>query len=322
MTRSTRFPSQHSTTTASRSSPRCRTPAPGGLPGDTVLVTGSQPSFQERKILVPTVHPVIANDGRILLYEAPSVPTSGDPGSILLLDPSLTSQTVVASMAAGGFTRLGSQPGISDDGKIVVFSGDRGMGPGVFASIDTGGSSRQLVPIAGEGHSDLGFDATDTPLTFQDIDLAQRVGVAYQDLGPSGFDPTDSFVVSFLATPGGAKPSLFTAQKGLWAERVVLDAPLAGVARVSCFTWPVPCPSCRLEIPSTVRLSMGLVYSIRSPMLRPTARARCVLSIAATTRLAFVAHVAPPPGSFNFGQILVREPSRYRRRRLAGPLGD
>jgi hypothetical protein len=49
-----------------------------------------------------------------------------------------------------GFTSLGSAPGISRDGTVAAFVGDRGMGNGVFVSMPFSGG-KWICPIAGEG---------------------------------------------------------------------------------------------------------------------------------------------------------------------------
>ena len=59
-------------------------------------------------------------------------------------------ENVIAS-PDDGFTWIGQSPGVSADGRIVVFTGDRGNGPGLFASYVSGGGSRTIIRLAGEG---------------------------------------------------------------------------------------------------------------------------------------------------------------------------
>ena len=100
-------------------------PAPGG---------GVVPNSSPR--------PQLTADGRVLIY---------NPGFVTLaLNTSLSQGEVIAS-AAQGFQWIGNNPGVSADGRIVVFTGDRGNGPGLFASYAAGGSSRTIIRLAGEG---------------------------------------------------------------------------------------------------------------------------------------------------------------------------
>ncbi len=89
------------------------------------------------------------------------------------------------SFRAQGFTELGSSPGISGDGRIVVFSGNRGRGPGIFASYETGGS-RKIVRIAGESDLEgpldgfVSFDA-DSAIRVNDTLVKERgVTIAFE----------------------------------------------------------------------------------------------------------------------------------------------
>ena len=178
-------------------------------------------------ITAPSPRPAIADTGQVAL---------NDNGTLKLYPQSLAGPATLAAVG-GGFTELGNAPGISDDGRIVVFSGNRGAGRGVFASIDTG-AGRQVVRIAGEGPPasptrldlpDLGFADNGTSLFFSDVDLANRVGVAHYPGGAAGI-AGDSFVVAFLGTPNAVSDAntrdkfipgiFFLAQRGLFTVRV------------------------------------------------------------------------------------------------------
>lgn len=139
-----------------------------------------------------------------------------------------------------GFTAVGASPGISADGRVVVFAGDRGNGVGIFASIAGAGQDRTLIKLAGESakaEPELGYAADRSKLFLSQFDLNQPVSVVYQSLGAAGA-AGDSFVVSFLATPNGAstpnpravgeRPLLFTAQQGIWSVRVDVNRQLDG----------------------------------------------------------------------------------------------
>lgn len=135
-----------------------------------------------------------------------------------------------------GFTALGAACGITPDGKVIAFAGNRGKGDGIFLSIDHGAAARRIVRIVGENSvtqkAELGVDGAGNNLFFSSIDLDSRVGVVYTpDIDGV---PDKSAVVSFIGTPnaasrtnpGNGKPFLFSAQKGLWTMRADLDAPL------------------------------------------------------------------------------------------------
>ena len=105
---------------------------------------------------------------------------SGTTGSIK------ANATILASTTAG-FTAVGTSPGISDDGAVIAFAGDRGNGPGIFISLrNAGGGYDAPIRVAGENGAanaaaDLGYDAAGNPIRFGTIDLSSRVGVIRRD---------------------------------------------------------------------------------------------------------------------------------------------
>ncbi|MFT5153771.1 MAG: hypothetical protein ACI841_003776, partial [Planctomycetota bacterium] len=99
-----------------------------------------------------------------------------DQQQIVLFD--LSSNSTVIST---GFQSVGAFPSISKDGRTVVFSGDRGQGLGVFASIEVAGS-REILLLAGEGNDEL-----------TDIDLHQRVDVLTDGDLPQGMELSVAF---------------------------------------------------------------------------------------------------------------------------------
>jgi hypothetical protein len=56
---------------------------------------------------------------------------------------------IAGAGTASRFSALGQSPGISSDGRIVVFYGVDASGPGIFASVSTSSQGRQIVRIAG-----------------------------------------------------------------------------------------------------------------------------------------------------------------------------
>lgn len=170
------------------------------------------------------LRPVIADDGRIAVR-----PGNSSTSPIQLWSNDLLQLKVIAS-GSMGFTQMGRSPGISDDGTIVVFAGNRGSGDGVFASLEQGGT-RTLVRIAGENagasgpRAELGSDDLDNPLFLNSIDIDSRVSVVHLPAGVAGIED-DSFVVSFVATPNAPSATefflsglKFSNQKGIWTVR-------------------------------------------------------------------------------------------------------
>ena len=88
----------------------------------------------------PTPRPQLTNDGRVLARLS--------NGNIVLFNPDGTLKNFVA--ASDGFSETGAAPGITADGRVVVFTGNRGRGAGVFAAYYSDGV-RHIVRIAGEG---------------------------------------------------------------------------------------------------------------------------------------------------------------------------
>ncbi|MEO8739000.1 MAG: PASTA domain-containing protein [Casimicrobiaceae bacterium] len=173
--------------------------------------------------------PMMADDGRIVVRGV----NATDP--INLFNYALGAPTAIAG-SANGFTALGAASGITSDGKVIAFAGNRGHGDGIFLSIQLASGTRRLVRIVGENatvpKSELGVDGSGNKLYLQSIELDSRVGVVYTpdvDGVANG-----SIVVSFIGTPNAAsrtnpgtgKPFLFSAQKGLWTIRIDLSAPL------------------------------------------------------------------------------------------------
>jgi VCBS repeat-containing protein len=198
-------------------------------------------------------------------------PMSGDNGTVVIRNGTGTTGDIVVferglfgfrpttlASTSAGWISVGAAPGISSDGKIVVFVGDQGNGLGVFASMNDGSGFSAPIRIAGENpivgpkQPELGFNDAGNPIFFSSFDTGfNRVGVTHQDLGRAGLQD-DSFVVTFIATPSsasrnnptpaaGGKPLLFSAQTGIWSVRVDIENQLqAPRALVVHPTSPIP----------------------------------------------------------------------------------
>jgi VCBS repeat-containing protein len=115
---------------------------------DDLLVTASEPPspfFNElvlpSTVRLATLKPMIADTGDVVVKFGNQ---ANSP--ILLFDNDLNVIDTIAS--SSNFTKIGQSPGISDDGQIVVFYGEKNsVEKGIFASIKLG-ASRELVKIA------------------------------------------------------------------------------------------------------------------------------------------------------------------------------
>ncbi|TAE01977.1 MAG: tandem-95 repeat protein [Oscillatoriales cyanobacterium] len=194
--------------------------------------------------------PMIADNGQIVVRFGNKLGDGTTPPSpIKLFDYDLSKSVDIANASPNPpyrqFTKLGMSPGISDDGNIVVFAGDRGKGPGIFASINNIKDEfgfRTLIPIAGENttepKAELGYDDSGAPIFLDSFDLDSRVAVSYLDKGENGITAGDSFVVSLIGKPNKPsrnnpvtnKPFFFSGQEGLWTVRVAVEKPLSPTA--------------------------------------------------------------------------------------------
>jgi hypothetical protein len=135
------------------------------------------------------------------------------------------------------FSALGQSPGISDDGRVVVFYGVDSDGPGIFASVSTASHGRQLVRIASASASGpiralepderVGVNATEltqgaVTITYVGKDANGNKGVYASRLtfvapanDATNFKDPTSFVVSApfpVLQAGDAVPGLGTVQ--------------------------------------------------------------------------------------------------------------
>lgn len=232
----------------------------GAIGASNGLYFNDGPSLLADDQLVTTLNgggfrPMAANNGTLVVRNG-----SGTTGDVVVFEDGLLGfrRTTLASTSAGWIS-VGALPGISADGKIVVFLGDRGNGPGIFASVNNGSGFGAPILIAGENpvvagarRPELGFDDAGAPIYFDSFDTGfNRVGVTHQEPGTAGLQE-DSFVVTFIATPNSASrnnpvpaanghPLLFSNQTGIWSIRVDIENQLqAPNALVVHPTSPIP----------------------------------------------------------------------------------
>ena len=161
----------------------------------------------------PTPRPQLTEDGRVLARQMDN--------SIVLFDAGGTQTTFASS--ADGFIETGAAPGITADGKVVVFTGNRGRGAGVFASYYTDGV-RHIVRVAGEGHDGwTDFDLNSAIRVTGSIDSSQR-GVTV------AFEGTNSVVGHGIYT---ARVSFFSYAGKIYSSDEIVDVRVSGAAPVA-----------------------------------------------------------------------------------------
>jgi hypothetical protein len=202
----------------------------------------AQNSFTQVGATLPTpqaLRPQLDNNGDVIVRDG-----NNANSPIMFFQRSGTTFTgITIADSTMNFTTLGQSPGVSADGTMVVFSGDRGSGPGVFARINTGQGFGSILTLAGENggtgphKAELGYDVnqnTAVPIYFSSFDTNNRVSAIHLATGGAGtVSAGDSYVVSFSGTPDQAspttgKPRLFTNQDGIWTIRVNVDSALPG----------------------------------------------------------------------------------------------
>jgi hypothetical protein len=231
----------------------------------TPRLTSSCPNPQKTcynvsPILQIPLRPTIADNGDIIVRTGGTPAAGTPPGDVcsqlfplVRYSYDFTNAKNIAD-CGGGWRQLGRQPSVISDTRpqaanpaqsgheIIVFTGDRGKGLGVFAYVEDGLTPAHIVRIAGEGWNsassmphcqrpELGLSDQGKRICFQSIELDGHVMVSHVDDSESWLDG-DSFVVSFMGTPnadgpmtqtpsGGTEPS-FTAGLGVWTIRVTL----------------------------------------------------------------------------------------------------
>lgn len=115
--------------------------------------------------------PQLTADGRVLYRATDSF--------LVLLDPESGTTTNVAA----GFTNIGYASGISDDGRLISFIGDKGDGLGVYLAYQVGDQAYQTVRIAGGGMDGwASFDPTDAVRVNNTLMTERGVTVAYEGI--------------------------------------------------------------------------------------------------------------------------------------------
>lgn len=138
--------------------------------------------------------PQITNGGQVLQR-------LGD-NALVLVNPYSNQFEVVAN----GFTEMGYAPGMSDNGKIVTFIGNRGNGRGVFVAYKTD-SGYEVTSIAGEGADGWikdSFDLTDAVRVNNTLVAEHGVTVAFEADHPIAGHGIYSVRVSFFGSNAAA----------------------------------------------------------------------------------------------------------------------
>ena len=139
----------------------------GKLAGaSTVILKRGTDSISSLPSPQPFLRPMIA-DGGLVVARTDHDATNPSQNPIKLFAPGGPA-AIIASMPQ--FSSMGSSPGISDDGTVITFYGERdenGDGvsePGIFASIktDQGRVVKRIAGVAGNGYLDPGETFDDT----------------------------------------------------------------------------------------------------------------------------------------------------------------
>jgi hypothetical protein len=253
----------------------------------------------------PLTRPMVAN-GKTAVFRQ----DNNGQKEIVVVRPSgnaFVSEVLASTNAANPaklFTHLGAAPGISDDGSIVVFSGDRGSGPGVFAVVNEGGGFGSIIRVAGEStvdynpyspnntpvpNNELGYDDAGNGIYLSQIDLFRRMGVERMRLNGASFD-NESFVVTFVgmpsaasvdnpAIPGNTTPLLFSEKFGIWSVRVDSRKELKWPnARVFHPTSPMPVVQWGDKIDGQTVIDFELYDPVAAALKTPLGSTRTVQS--------------------------------------------
>lgn len=146
------------------------------------------------------VRPQISNDNRIVFRDNQS--------TIRLMTYPVGAAESIAG-TSNGFAFVGMEPGISPDGTVVAFGGDRGAGPGVFVAVSFSGG-RQIVRVAGEGmdiFSSLSTDSRVGVTSRGSIATGQEIAVFFTgtQTEPPAAAVTGAFAIGIrVAEVGGA----------------------------------------------------------------------------------------------------------------------
>lgn len=200
---------------------------PGNHECDERCIAKRKPNddgFHTSRVSVP-VRPLLADDGRAILKYGE---LADDP--IRLYDRELRNYTEIANTEMG-FTNMGRNPGISDDGKLIAFYGELSLsgaqaisttaGPGIFAAVAVNGTWRitRLAGIANNGQLDPGerwldnnqngvLDPGEDQGPFVTFRRDARIGIAADLTRPT----CGVLVAAYLAEDTTGKVGLYTSQ--------------------------------------------------------------------------------------------------------------
>lgn len=202
---------------------------------DTVLSTPiifddtGKLNFKKEPLATP-LRPTVADSGQVVVRASFNRQT---PGSIRLYEHNLSSFTEIATPTE--FPVLGRAPGISDDGKIVVFYGSRIGEEGIFASIKTP-LGRKIIQIAGvSGNGILETGETYDDLNKNDIfDSASEI-----DDGPfSGFSPDEKVAVTSTHHTQGHITIVYKAKDAIDGKEGIYTSRVRFYDREKLYTLP------------------------------------------------------------------------------------
>jgi plastocyanin len=187
----------------------------------------------------------IAEDNTTVARITTGTGGSGTEDWIVVGPAPLDTAQGIATGAADGWHDVG-MPGIADSGDVIIFTGDRGAGPGLWLTVRaTNGQFTTPVALEGNGGTNQGPgpDAGSELVAFQNdreirgMGFDRPVGVLHQELGAEGL-ADDVVTIAYLATPDGASPDL-PAEVGLWTTTIEFRAtPDVGTSPVAIDTSP------------------------------------------------------------------------------------
>ncbi len=159
-----------------------------------------------------SMRPLIADNGAFVAFDGNAI--GYFPGSRVVASPQQ-------------FSKIGAAPGISDDGRMVVFYAEDAQGPGIFAVVEpqSGSAPRRITPIRGNGILEPGetwVDANSNQviepgediggfLSFPTGAIDPRVGVNHAD-GPD----SKNYAIAYLAE--AFDPESHTNKVGLYVS--------------------------------------------------------------------------------------------------------
>lgn len=169
--------------------------------------------------------PMYANNGTI------AIRLGFAPYPLFLFDEKngLTTPKALIAGQENGFTYVGQSPGISDDGSIVTFYGERATAKGIFF-YDT--RTQATIQVTGQviGNSGietppggyLGTDNQNNPASIENNLRDSRISVTFQEADPPGPDG-DTILLFYLGTPNRST-NTYSAKKGAWVSKIKIES--------------------------------------------------------------------------------------------------